>query len=53
VTPEDLAWSPAGGGLAFLAGVKVLTAYVVSPAGREMHAVERAVRCCLAWLPPR
>jgi Tol biopolymer transport system component len=53
VTPDDLTWSPTGRALAFLAGAKVQTAYVVSATGRGMHPVGRDVQCCLAWLPLR
>ena len=53
VTPHDLTWAPTGRALAFLAGTKTQTAYVISSAGRAMHPIGHDVQCCLAWLPLR
>jgi dipeptidyl aminopeptidase/acylaminoacyl peptidase len=51
ITPDGLAWSPDGHELALLSATKEPGAYLVTTAGRDLHAVGRDVQCCLTWLP--
>jgi len=51
VAPYGLVWAPDGGALGLLGGARAQTAYVIDATGSGMHAVGRAVQCCLAWLP--